>query len=266
METETEKKISDTNIALISISVFLVIFIIYYSVMMMLSPGKKYAAIRNEFGIDTTEKSRGSNPIFSDSTYLKLLKEKAFLQSRMIMAESDSIYLTLNLSDSTMNLEISGVSVHQARFSYMEASKIFLKGDENLILSLMTSPFTIAKDRATIKKEPVLVKMAPRDTSEYKPDVVPDTSLTEPVNYILEMTDGTRIYICQEEEDNARERRSQFRFDLNYRMVDAWSCMKSIVRFRIPDYHLYIKIYLPRSDARIIYRAIPKYGQVGLYR
>ena len=97
-------------------------------------------------------------------------------------------------------------------------------------------------------------------------DVVPDTSLTEPVNYILEMTDGTRIYICQEEEDNARERRSQFRFDLNYRMVDAWSCMKSIVRFRIPDYHLYIKIYLPRSDARIIYRAIPKYGQVGLYR
>lgn len=266
MEPETAKKMSGRNIALVSVTAFILIFIIYYSVMMMLSPGKKYAAIRNEFGIDTTEKIRKENPIFSDSTYLKLLKEKAFLQSRMIMAETDSIYLTLNLSDSTVNLEISGVSVHQTRFSDMEASKIFLKGDENLILSLMASPFTIAKDWATIKKEPVLFKMAPKDTSEYKPDIVPDTSLTEPVNYILEMTDGTRIYVCQEENDKSGERKSQFRFDLKYRLRDAWSCMKSIVRFRIPEYHLFIKIYLPRSEAKIIYRAIPKYSQVGLYR
>jgi len=266
MEPETEKKISGRNLALISISAFIIIFIIYYSVMMMLSPVKKYAAIRNEFGIDTTEKSRDNNPIFSDSTYLKLLKEKAFLQSRMIMAETDSIYLTLNLSDSTVNLEISGVSVHQTKFSDMEASKIFLKGDENLILSLMASPFTISNDWSSIKKEPVLIKMAPKDTSEYKPDIMPDTSLTEPVNYILEMTDGTRIYVCQEEEDKYVDRKSQSGFDLRYRLRDAWSCMKSIIRFRIPEYHLYIKIYLPRADAKIIYRAIPKYGQVGLYR
>jgi len=242
------------------------LFIIYYSVMMMLSPGRKYAAIRNEFGIDTTENSRKGNPIFTDSTYLKLLKEKAFLQSRIIMAETDSIYLTLNLSDSTVNLEISGVSVHQTKFSEMEASKIFLRGDENLILSLMASPFTVSKAWATIKKEPVMVKMAPKDTSEYKPDIVPDTSLTEPVNYILEMSDGTRIYVCQEENEKPEDRKSQFRFDLRYRMRDAWSSMKSIVRFRIPEYHLFIKIYLPRADAKIIYRAIPKNGQVGLYR
>lgn len=266
MEPETEKKISGRNIVHFSIVSFFVVFIIYYSLMMMLSPGKKYAAIRNEFGIDTTEKSRKGNPIFSDSTYLKLLKEKAFLQSRMIMAGTDSIYLTLNLSDSTVNLEISGVTVHQARFSDMEASKIFLKGDENLILSLMASPFTLSKDWATIKKEPVLIKMAPKDTSEYKPDIMPDTSLTEPVCYILEMTDGTRIYVCQDDNDKSGDRQSQFRFDLHYRMRDAWSCMKSIIRFRIPEYHLYIKIYLPRADAKIIYRAIPKYGQVGLYR
>lgn len=266
MEPETEKKISGRSMVLISISAFVVILIIYYSTMMMLSPGKKYAEIRNEFGIDTTEKSRKDNPVFSDSTYLKLLKEKAFLQSRMIMAETDSIYLTLNLSDSTANLEISGVSVHQSKFSDMEASKIFLKGDENLILSLMASPFTISNDWATIRKEPVLIKMAPRDTSEYKPDIMPDTSLTEPVSYILEMTDGTRIYVCQEENDKPVDRRSQYRFDRNYRLRDAWSSMKSIVRFRIPEYHLYIKIYLPRADAKIIYRAIPKYGQVGLYR
>jgi hypothetical protein len=148
----------------------------------------------------------------------------------------------------------------------MEASKIFSKGDENLMLSLMSTPFTIARDYATIKKEPVMIKMAPKDTSEYKPDIMPDTSLTEPVNYILEMTDGTRLYVCQQETENATDRKSLFLFDLNYRFRDAWSCMKSILSFKIPEYHLFIKIYLPRSDAKIIYRAIPKYGQVGLYR
>ena len=30
-----------------------------------------------------------------------MLKEKAFLQSKIIMAETDSIYLTINLTDST---------------------------------------------------------------------------------------------------------------------------------------------------------------------
>ena len=266
MEAETEKKLSGTGIALISVAAFIVAFIIYYSVMMMLSPGRKYAAIRAEFGIDSTEKSRKGNPVFSDSTYLQLLKEKAFLQSRMIMAETDSIYLTLNLGDSTANLEISGVTVHSARYTEMEASKIFITGDENLILSLMSNPFTIAGDRSTIKKEPVMIKMAPKDTSEYKPDIMPDTSYTEPVNYILEMTDGTRIYVCQQEIENGADRRSRFSFDLRYRLQDAWSCMKNILSFKVPEYHLFIKIYLPRSDAKIIYRAIPKYGQVGLYR
>lgn len=266
METETENKISGRTIALISVAAFFVALIIYYTVMMMLSPGKKYSEIRKEFGIDSTEKSRMDNPVFSDSTYLKLLKEKAFLQSRMIMAETDSIYLTLNLSDSTAHLEISGVSVHEAKFTEMEASKIFVKGDENLILSLMANPFTISKAWSTVRKEPVMIKMAPKDTSEYKPDIMPDTSLTEPVNYILEMTDGTRIYVCQQENDKPEERRSQIHFDRAYRFRDAWSCIRSIIRFRIPEYHLFIKIHLPRSDAKIIYRAIPKYGQVGLYR
>ncbi|MBI5011077.1 MAG: hypothetical protein HZB98_15790 [Bacteroidia bacterium] len=80
------------------------------------------------------------------------------------------------------------------------------------------------------------------------------------------MTDGTRIYICQQENEKPEDRKSRMAFDFRYRLRDAWSSLKSIVRFKVPEYHLFIKIYLPRSDAKIIYRAIPKYGQVGLYR
>ena len=119
------------------------------------------------------------------------------------MAETDSIYLTINLADSSMNLEISGVVVHMAKMSSFKASRILTNGNENIISSMLSTPLTISSDFATIKKEPVMIKMAPKDTSEYKPDIMPDTSITEPVNYILEMTNGTRIFVYQEEDEKA---------------------------------------------------------------
>ncbi len=63
---------------------------------------------------------------------------------------------------------------------------------------MLSSPMTIVNDIATIKKEPLMIKMAPKDTSEFKPDIIPDTSDYEPVNYILEMDNGIRIFVYQD--------------------------------------------------------------------
>jgi len=35
--------------------------------------------------------------------------------------------------------------------------------------------------------------------------------------------------------------------------------------FKVPDYHPFIRIRVPRADAKIIYRAIPKYGQITVF-
>ena len=59
---------------------------------------------------------------------MAMLKEKAFLQARISMAETDSVYMTLNLADSTANLEISGVAVHSARISGIKISGILRVG------------------------------------------------------------------------------------------------------------------------------------------
>ena len=192
METEITNKKPHRKVALIVLISIISAFFIYYSLMSMKSPARKLEEIKNEFGAKTAEKSDVEQRILMDSTYLKLLKEKAFLQSRIVMAETDSIYLTINLADSTANIEISGVVVHKAKMSSVKTSKILMKGNDNIILSMLASPFTISSAFATIKKEPVMIKMAPKDTSEYKPDIMPDTSITEPVNYILEMNGGTQ--------------------------------------------------------------------------
>lgn len=266
METEIINKPSGRKIALILLITALVGFLIYFLIMSMMSPGRKLYEIKYEYNSKSKIDSSLYKKISSDSAYLQLLKEKAFLQSRTVMAESDSIYLSINLSDSTANIEISGIVVHMTKMSDVQTSSIFQTGDENIILALLSSPFTIANSIATIKKEPVMLKMAPKDTADYIPDIMPDTSITEPVNYVLEMTNGTRIYVYQEEAKKFNDRLNIFRFDLKFRLRDTWSSLKSIVLFKVPEYHPFIKMKLPRADAKIIYRAIPKYGQVGIYK
>jgi hypothetical protein len=233
--------------------------------MSIVSPARKLAAIKNEFGIKTVENSSVNEHILSDSAYLKLLKDKAFFQSRIAMAETDSIYLAINLADSTANIEISGVAVHKVKMSEVRTSKFFMKGNENIILSMLATPFTISKTYSTIKREPVMIKMAPKDTSEYKPDIMPDTSITEPVNYILEMTNGTRVYVYQEENDKFSFKTNLFSFDIKDRLRNVLSSIKSVALFKVPEYHPYIKMKLPRADAKIIYRALPKNGQIAIF-
>ena len=94
---------------------------------------------------------------------------------------------------------------------------------------------------------------------------MPDTSITEPVNYILEMTNGTRIFVYQEEERKACRQDDTFKFDLNDRLHQTWKALKRVAVLKVPEYHPFIKIRLPRSDAKIIYRAIPKNGQISLF-
>jgi hypothetical protein len=266
MEAETNNQSFFRRNGIIILIILLSSILIYYSVMLMLGPGRKLQAINEEFGFKSTGKNKGHEKMSGDSAYLRLLKEKAFLQSKLIMAESDSIYLIINIPDSIINIEISGVAVHNARMSSIKASSIFMKGDEQLILSMLSTPFTIANSLSTIRKEPVMIKMAPKDTSEFKPDVMPDTSLTEPVNYILEMTDGTRVFVYQEESTESKDRMNVFIFNLKYRLHEAWISLKDVCRFKVPEYHPFIKMKVPRSDAKIIYRAIPRYGQIAVYK
>jgi hypothetical protein len=110
-----------------------------------------------------------------------------------------------------------------------------------------------------------MIKIAPKDTSEYQPDVMPDTSIVEPVNFVLRMNNGLRIYVYQEEEDGDKGKGHTMRFDMSERLKDTWQSMKRVAMFRVPEYHPYLKIRIPREDARIIFRALPRNGQIGIY-
>jgi hypothetical protein len=242
------------------------VIIVYSSIMFILSPAERLKKESEEFSGRNEELLKADEKILFDSAYIKLMEEKSFLQSKVMMAETDSIYLSINLSDSIADIEISGVVVHSARINSRRVSKIFYSGDDYLILSMLSSPLTINKDYSTIEKEPLSFKMAPKDTSEYKPDILPDTSDVEPVNYIFEMENGIKICIYQSESTTFAEKKSRFYLDLGDRLRNAWNSFKSVAMFRIPEYHPRIKLRLNKADAKIIYRALPLKGQVAVHR
>lgn len=265
METEiNNQKAAGNKIFLLLIIVFSA-FIVYYSIMSIISPARKLVALKTELISKTVANTVIDERKFADSAFLSLLKMKAILQSGIALAETDSIYLILNLADSTANIAISGVTVHKAKIGRIYLSKILKEGDESIISEILSKPLTILNDISTIRKEPVMIKMAPKDTSEYEPDILPDTSLTEPVSYILELNHGIRVYVSQKEIEKSEARMDLLLFDMKDRYSNIKCSIKKVLSFKVPEYHPYIKITLPRSDAKIIYRAVPKNGQVGIF-
>ena len=241
------------------------IFVIYYTIMALLSPGRKIASINEEFGFRTPENTVIDERIFSDSSFVMMNRDKAFYQARITMAETDSISLSINMPDSLAILEINGVTVHTAKITWMRLSKVFSKADEYAISSMLSTPFTVSRDYASIKKEPLMLKIAPKDTTEYKPDILPDTSNVEAVSYMLEMENGFRLYVYQADEEESGNL-NRFFFDLADRFRNSIDITGSIFRFKVPEYHPAIRVKLPKADARIIYRGMPRQGQIALYR
>jgi len=256
----------DRKHGLITAAAIILGLILFYTLMTMLAPSKKMNALKEEYGYKQDEKLKINDTIFTDSTYLALFRELAFLKARTSMAETDSVYLAMNLADSGITLEISGVAVARTRLTRLSVSKIFRDRNSYVISSMLSKPFTIERNFSSIAKEPLMIKMAPKDTSEYKPDIIPDTADYEPVNFIMEMDNGTVVYVYQEEKLNPFDGLHLLFFDLRYRLHDAWRNMKSVFTFRVPEYHPFIKVRLPRADAKIIFRALPEHGQIAVYR
>ncbi len=265
MEMEKVYVSSDIKSKILAWIVVVILFLVYYTLMAIYAPLKKMEVLKNEYGYSQDENNPLDERIFSDSTYLDLLREKSFLQSRVTMAATDSVYLSINLSDSTINLEISGVTVHKTQISRISLSSILRGGNNDIILSMLSSPLTIRKNFSSIKKEPLMIKMAPKDTSEYVPDIIPDTADYESVNYIMEMDNGIRLHVYQEDKLKPGDGLYRSLFDIYHRLRYSVKTFIRVITFRLPDYQLYIKLRIPRSDAKIIYRALPEKGQIALY-
>jgi hypothetical protein len=242
----------------------MVILIIWYLIRSVSAVNNTVMAFNQSYFASSEKKEGDTISLCSIPGYVDLMREKAFLNSQVRMAESDSIGLLINMRDSLIQLLIKGLPIRNVRISEYDISRFFRRADQEAVYSMLSTPMTITGMHATFKKDPVNLKIAPKDTTEATVDARPDTTDFEAVFFTLDTDQNIRFFFEQEEDTIGADRRARFFFDLIDRARNAGATMKAVALFKPPRYIPYLKIWIPKAEAKIVYRAIPREGLIVL--
>jgi len=240
------------------------IFIIFYLVQSVSAVNNTVRTFDDAYFASLEQKEGDTINLCAIPGYIDMMRDKAFLSSQVKMADSDSIGLLINIRDSVLQLLIKGLPIRSVRIDEYDVSPFFQRANQEAVFSMLSTPLTITGMQSTFLKDPVNVKIAPKDTSEATIDAKPDTTDFEAVFFTLETDRNVRFYFEQQEDTVGADRRARFFFDLKDRSRSAKATMKALARFRTPPYVPYIKIWIPKAEAKIVYRAIPREGLIVL--
>lgn len=182
-------------------------------------------------------------------------KEIAFLESRVELAQRDSAGLTINLGDSLLCLELNGICLHAAIITKSSTSRFFSSLDPETYLQVFSKPLLINDQQATLAKEPIVTRIAPKDTAEAAQtppaaDTVPD----RPLFVKLVADNGFVIFLCDEALIGSRPEKRYFR---NHRVNTVLKNLSTALRFEVPEYMPEIRIYISREDVLSVFRGLP---------
>jgi hypothetical protein len=193
----------------------------------------------------------------------ELIHQKAFLNSRLTMSGSDSIGLTVNLKDSLVQLEMKGVVMRQLKFEKVEMARFFKGIQPTAYGQHFSKPFFITEIEGSIEKNPVIVRKVPKDSIEAAQSQVPvDTSRVGFVEWHLLLDSALLISIVQSEQHEGIAGGSTFNYRLRRHMKTLRSTNRDVLRLRKPEIFPEITIFIPGSEAKSFFRALPPNGQV----
>lgn len=209
-------------------------------------------------------KYTGPKSVVSKNTYSLVKHERisehheAYLRSTLKLSKTDSIALLIDLKDSFAFLSLKGVYLFQSKISRININKGLQKLPDFLRDSLYSGPMLVEEDLSSIEKFPIVVKKAPKDTTEAnQAGSAPVLPIQNDVFILLTFGNSMVIEITQQENDLAGTRHA---YRVYKRMYKKWFLSKNFQSLLDPKkrgYIYHITIELPREDARSIYRALP---------
>lgn len=210
--------------------------------------------------------------VYSDSTYIQefdsmyyqpemseLLIEKAYKDALLSLSTSDSIQLVVNLSDSTVDLSIKGVTISETKFTNFEVDELFNRLTLPEKIKLFSQPLNVCSQFATIVKEPVVVRQAPKDTLEAAQNAwQPDTLIQNPAFAEFVIEHDIKLILEQDNNTDPINKRAKRDF---YNVLYKQTLKVAINNFKNhnkQEYQPVIIIELPVDVVRAIYRALPE--------
>jgi hypothetical protein len=192
--------------------------------------------------------------------------EQAFLQARLKLAQTNAVYLVIDLVDNAVSLEIKGVEVRRCkilRFNISSEDEYMRK--IGILSDWLSTPFVLQQERATIPKEPIRVKEAPKDAAEA--DLQVDKNIPVENSIVKFSLYFDRNFLISVKEAQPPSFGNRFRnvfYKAGERFQSETVNLGFLLRFKKPQNRVQISLELSREDAKAVYRALPNNAGLAL--
>ena len=205
--------------------------------------------------------SRKAN-LSGEASYL-ILKNISYKEALLKLSAMDSIGLIIDLPDSSLQLGMHGVIIHTSKISLIQKDPLIDRIDPLARSILFSEPQEILSQFSTIVKEPVVVRKAPKDTTEARINAwKPGTMVQKPAHFEIDIPGGIRIIFSQEKTVGFSDWYVKSAFYLKQNIKHAGSNINQLLHFNWYEYTPEIRIELPDEELRAIYRALPEHAYV----
>jgi len=190
-----------------------------------------------------------------DSLWLELYKQKNWMESRLKLAKSDSIYLSINLQDSTLQLELKGVVLKTSFITELRHDRFFDELTGKAYHHYFGQEASGILTLASIDKVPLTVKKAPKDSLEFASQShVVDSVEVQEINWLMQLDNGIELKIKGIDKSKSSHNNSFWR---QQKLKQIENNLSKTLLFEVPEYNPSIEICVDEADAKAIYRAIP---------
>lgn len=239
------------------IGIIILIVLLTVLIYIGIAPLHKYKEF-NKLAITDSLYIQSFDSIYNSPELALLVKEKVYKKATLKLSEKDSIHLIVNLRDSILGLSIKGVVIHKTHIDSYKVDPLLKNLPVLEYVKLFSEPLPVKSQYATIVKEPIVVRNAPKDTTEAALNAYePDTLIQNPA--FLQLKTDYGIQILFEQEINPTFKHKWIGFIFKSRITTTAICTNFInfFCFKKADYNPVITIKMPADDLRAIYRALP---------
>lgn len=186
-------------------------------------------------------------------------KTETLLRSRYNLSSEDSIYLVLDLINKVATLEMKGIPLHDSNINKVWISNSIKMFHTEALLRWMSQPFVLKNAVATIDRVSFLVKNAPKDTIEAnKSEALPTARRTEDVYIVMNFERNLQLVIQQSELSEGEDKLRIDSLKNSFVKRETDKSIKALSTFKRDAIMPRIVITLPKSEAIVLYRALPQ--------
>jgi len=243
-----------TRLVLRVVYTVLAVVALQYTFFSVSAVRKRMNAINREIDVKLLTPSDAKK----DTAWLRLYKEKDWLETRLQIARTDSISMSVDLLDSTLQIELKGVVLKKSKMLDFKADRFLYRLNPAAYHHLLGKQAKADRVVSSIPKEPLIIKKAPKDTADVQDGTATvDTTKTEVVHWVLNLDNKVVIKIEGVDPGSGSDWWEGQKFWMFQDLKQTATELGKTVLFKSPEYFPEIRIIIPEADAKALYRALP---------